>query len=149
MRGEYSTRQKALILNYINENSAHLTVADIVSGLELQGIHIGKATVYRTLERLCESGDARKFIIDERSGACYQYADSGCERHFHLKCIRCGELIHLSCDFLAEMEEHIFHDHGFKVSSGKTVIYGVCSHCSDANDVENCQCERPNSGCKK
>ena len=131
MRGEYTTRQRALILNFIKESSSHLTVSDIVDGLKLQNIAIGKATVYRTLEKLCESGMVRKFVIDEKSGACYQYArDAECANHFHLKCIKCGRLIHLSCDFLSKMEEHILSEHNFKVSSGKTVIYGVCYSCS-------------------
>lgn len=138
MRGEYSTRQKALILSFMKESGAHMTVSDIVSGLSIQGISIGKATVYRTLERLCDSGEVRKFVIDEKSGACYQYASGNdCTRHFHLKCIRCGALIHLSCDFLAGMEQHIKKEHGFTVRSGRTVIYGICQSCSAAATEEN------------
>ena len=150
MRGEYSTKQKSLVLDYLRENSAHVTVADIVSGLKLQGVSIGTATVYRALERLCQSGEVRKFVIDEKSGACYQYArGSECANHFHLKCIGCGKLIHLSCDFLAEMEKHIYRDHAFTVSSGKTVIYGTCSDCSEGRNEENhannhidCECQK-------
>ena len=138
MRGEYATRQRALILSFIKESSSHLTVYDIVEGLKLQGVNVGKATVYRALERLCEDGTVRKFVIDEKSGACYQYArDAECANHFHLKCIRCGKLIHLSCSFMSEMESHILKEHNFMVSSGKTVIYGVCSHCSSLEDGEN------------
>ena len=130
MRGEYATRQRALILSFIKESSSHLTVYDIVEGLKLQGVNVGKATVYRALERLCEDGTVRKFVIDEKSGACYQYArDAECANHFHLKCIRCGKLIHLSCSFMSEMESHILKEHNFMVSSGKTVIYGVCEKC--------------------
>jgi Fe2+ or Zn2+ uptake regulation protein len=29
------------------------------------------------------------------------------------------------------MEKHILDEHGFTVSSGKTVIYGLCKSCSD------------------
>ena len=138
MRGEYSTKQRALILNFIKESSSHLTVYDIVEGLKLQGVNVGKATVYRALERLCEDGTVRKFVIDEKSGACYQYArDAECANHFHLKCIKCGKLIHLSCSFMSEMESHILKEHNFKVSSGKTVIYGVCNHCSSSEDDKN------------
>ncbi len=138
MRGEYTTRQRALILNFIKESSSHLTVYDIIEGLKLQGVSVGKATVYRTLEKLCESGLVRKFVIDEKSGACYQYArDAECANHFHLKCVKCGKLIHLSCSFMSEMEKHILAEHNFKVSSGKTVIYGMCNECSLAEDREN------------
>lgn len=137
MRGEYSTRQRALILEFMKESGAHHTVADIVEGLRSQGITVGTATVYRTLDKLLATGEIKKFVIDEKSGACYQYAtDAECNRHFHLKCVKCGRLIHLSCEFLAEMENHILKDHGFTVSVGKTVIYGTCAFCSQAENRE-------------
>ncbi len=131
MKAEYNTRQRATILEILKENSAHLSARDIIERLKSRGEKIGPATVYRTLDRLCEQGVIKKFVIDERSGACYQYAELGdCENHFHLKCVSCGTLFHLDCNFVADMEKHFFEDHGFTVSSGKTVIYGTCSACS-------------------
>ena len=136
MKAEYNTRQRGAILDFIKENSAHVSARDIIEHLKTQGIKIGVATVYRTLDRLCELGLVRKFVIDERSGACYQYVQGAeCEEHFHLKCISCGRLIHMDCGFLAEMEEHILREHGFTVSSGKTVIYGKCAQCEPRGDA--------------
>ena len=141
MASEYKTKQRAIILDFLKENSAHVTARDIATHLSEQGIHIGVATVYRSLDRLCEQGIIRKFVIDERSGACYQYVqDAECNEHFHLKCISCGALIHMNCDFLKKMEEHIFDDHGFVVSSGKTVIYGLCSACRGDNRQNSADC---------
>lgn len=133
MKNEYATKQREIILNFLRENSAHITVADIILHLREQGISIGTATVYRTLEKFVNQGIVRKMTIDERSGACYQYVDNKhCSEHFHLKCINCGKLIHLSCDFLTSLENHIYEHHSFTVSSGKTVIYGTCGDCLQA-----------------
>ena len=124
MKAEYNTRQRAIILDFLKENSAHVSARDIVAHLKEQGV-------------------VRKFIIDERSGACYQYAEGAeCNEHFHLKCVSCGALIHVDCGFVAEMEKHFLCDHGFTVSSGRTVIYGVCSSCSkiDAPSGTNHHC---------
>ena len=130
MKNEYSTKQRALILEFLKENTAHVTAGDILAHLKAQGYKVGVATVYRTLEKFVADGTIRKMIIDERSGACYQYIHaSACEQHFHLKCLSCGKLIHLSCDFLNSMEKHILADHNFTVASGKTVIYGYCGDC--------------------
>ncbi len=132
MKNEYSTKQRALILDFLRESSTHLTAVEIISRLREQGISIGSATVYRTLEKFVKDGIVRKMVIDERSGACYQYIESlACSKHFHLKCIKCGKLIHLSCEFLAKLENHIFEHHQFTVSSGKTVIYGTCGDCEN------------------
>jgi Fur family ferric uptake transcriptional regulator len=132
MKAEYSTRARVLILEFLKENTAHVTASDIIEHLKKQNIKIGVATVYRTLDKFVSDGIVRKMTIDERSGACYQYIHSAeCASHFHLKCIKCGSLFHLSCDFLKNMEKHILDEHGFTVSSGKTVIYGLCKSCSD------------------
>jgi len=145
MRGEYNTRQRTLILEFMKESGAHHTASDIVKGLKSQGVQIGVATVYRALDRLVATGEVRRFVIDEKSGACYQYAsDTECNGHFHLKCIKCGRLIHLSCEFLSKMESHILNDHGFTVSAGKTVIYGTCHSCStrenEDSPSQDCHC---------
>ena len=52
-----------------------------------------------------------------------------CAEHFHLKCIRCGKLIHVDCAYLGELGEHIGAHHGFKVDRSKTVFYGTCGAC--------------------
>lgn len=134
MKNEYTTKQRELILNFLRESSTHVTASDIILHLNEQGVNIGTATVYRTLEKFVSQGILRKMIIDEKSGACYQYIDSmHCFEHFHLKCIKCGRLIHLSCDFLSSLEKHIFEHHSFTISSGKTVIYGTCGDCREKN----------------
>lgn len=144
MRGEYSTKQREVILSYLKENNAHVTASDILFHLREQGYSVSSATVYRTLEKFEKEGLVKKMVVGDGVGACYQFADSdGCSEHFHLKCIKCGKLIHLSCEFLHSMEQHIFQDHGFTVSSGRTVIYGTCDECSGMPSKAHSHC-----GCK-
>ena len=141
MRGEYSTKQRDAILSFLKENNAHVSASDIVFHLKEQGYKISTATVYRTLDKLVSDGVVRKMMVGDGSGACYQYLDGdGCAEHFHLKCIKCGKLIHLSCEFLHSLEEHIFEDHGFTVSSGRTVIYGTCAECDGHVETNKCHC---------
>ena len=141
MRGEYSTRQREVILSFLKENNAHVTASDIVFHLKEQGHKISTATVYRTLDKLEKDGLVKKMVVENGSSACYQYVDGGdCHEHFHLKCIKCGLLIHLSCEFLQSMENHILGDHGFTVSSGRTVIYGLCHKCGNTPILKECEC---------
>lgn len=141
MRNEYTTRQRIAILDFLRENSnRHIKASDVVTHMLENGIKIGTATVYRTLEKFEDEGLVRKFIVDEHTGACYQFAGTpaSCHSHFHLKCTECGKLIHLSCEFLENMEKHIYEEHGFTVSSAKTVIYGVCAECSHTGANKEC-----------
>ncbi len=130
----YKTRQRTQILDCLIDNkSKHLTADEISVILKKQGNEVGKTTVYRSLEKLMEEGSVRKYICEEGKSACFQYVDDSenCHRHFHLKCIKCGKLIHLECDYLSDLEQHIFEHHKFTVDNTKTVLYGVCEECSN------------------
>lgn len=126
----YNTRQRDLILGFLRENQTrHLTAEEIALALREQ--RVGKSTVYRTLDLLVRGGLARRFFIEDGTGACYQYAppDGRCRMHYHLKCSACGELLHVECQYLDKVEEHILEHHGFQLDSSKTVLYGVCQDC--------------------
>lgn len=132
MKQEYNTKQKEYILEYLRANvRRHVSVGDILEHLRREGREVGTTTVYRYLDRLCRSGEVRKYVIDETSGACYQYISDrhGCAEHFHLKCIRCGRLIHVDCTYLEEVGRHIGEHHRFSVDNSKTVFYGTCEAC--------------------
>lgn len=130
----YNTRQKELILEFLRDNSSeHITVQKICNFMNNAGTPVGTATVYRQLSRLVEKGLVRKYVLDERSGACYQYIgnSAGCGEHYHLKCVSCGKLIHLDCKFLNGINLHILQEHGFVVDNSKTVFYGQCRECRE------------------
>lgn len=94
---------------------------------------IGKATVYRQLERLVEEGFADKYIIDQNTPACFEYIDHNeCGEGIcvHGKCLKCGRLFHLHCDELLELREHLEEHHGFTPDFHHTVIYGLCEDCA-------------------
>lgn len=128
----YNTKQKEILLKFLRENSSeHITVQKICNFMNNAGTPVGTATVYRQLDKLVEQGLVRKYLLDGRSGACYQYTENNgeCCDHYHLKCVNCGKLIHLDCEFLHNINSHIFEHHGFIVDNSKTVFYGQCGEC--------------------
>ena len=131
-RSAYNTKQREAILSYIiSLEGTHVTAAQIAEHFENKDVPIGRTTIYRHLDKLAESGKLRRYITDGISGACYQYSDNNdnCHFHLHLKCENCGELQHLECDALNELEIHILNKHFFEVNALKTVIYGKCNNC--------------------
>lgn len=133
----YNTAQKEIILDFLIKNKEkHTTAQEIDAYLRSVGSPVGMATIYRQLDRLVESGTVRKFVIDGKTCACFQYIEdeSQCREHFHLKCLDCGKLIHLSCERLMEINSHIAEEHGFVIDNSMTVFYGRCSECSDRPD---------------
>lgn len=132
MNNLYKTKQRQVILQYIIENKEHhLTVNQIAEYLTKNNTPVSMTTIYRHLEQLLEQGLVRKYTIDSTTGACFQYAnqDKKCYEHFHLKCEKCGHLIHLECNHLNELYQHIYHNHQFRINPFNTVIYGLCNNC--------------------
>lgn len=105
-----------------------MTAEEIVSALRSEGEAVGLTTVYRNLEKLCSSGEVRKF--SGAGSACYGFTGENCHSHFHLKCSSCGKLIHLECDYIEKLSEHVSAHHGFAVDNTKTVLYGTCGDCA-------------------
>ncbi len=132
-RTEYQTKQKACLLDYLRSNAdRHVTAGELLHALADRGTPLGAATVYRQLERLESEGLVRRYTIDDRGSACWQYAGGSaeCQTHFHLKCTACGTLFHLDCEHLNEIAAHVAADHGFQIDPGRTVFYGLCADCS-------------------
>ena len=72
----YNTSQKEKLMDFlINNKENHTNVQEISAYLRAEGTPVGTATIYRQLDRLVESGTVRKFVIDGKTGACYQYID--------------------------------------------------------------------------
>ena len=135
MKEGYSTRQGTLILSYLEKNIGPYTADELAERLHSR---VGKATVYRHLERLCDAGLVRKFFPAEGVSASYQYVGGhgDCKRHYHMVCSRCGRLFHLDCEQLKELTEHIKERHGFLLDPERTILYGICADCS-RKEAEN------------
>jgi len=132
-RSTYMTGHKKQILDFLTvHRDRHYTVEEIVDALSCENPRPGKSTVYRQIAKLWEDGIIRRFESADSASFVYQYAvGEGCEHHFHLKCARCGKLIHMECEKLQNVREHIRKEHGFLIG-GSSVIYGVCAACTDA-----------------
>ncbi len=133
-KSTYNTRQKQIIYDFLLNNAQSLLTCDEISfALKNSGTPVGKATLYRFLDSLVSSGNVRKVMDDSKKSAAYQLLDKelNCEGHMHLKCTCCGDFVHLGCDFMHSVGEHILEHHKFKIDNSKTLIYGVCSKCSE------------------
>lgn len=137
--GGYRTRQRDLILRYlIDHQREHVTAEHLVEAFRAQNVKVGKSTIYRYLDLLVQSGQLRKYTIDESAGACYQYVENpgDCATHFHLKCMDCGQLLHIESDLLPAVAQEIQKHYGFAVDHCKTVLYGRCKACRPGADAK-------------
>lgn len=130
MKAEYSTRQRAILLEFLMLNrNRQFSIGEIADAVGKNGI--GKSTVYRNMSQLLESGEIRRFRGKDGKSVLYQYLgkNSGCSGHFHLKCNGCGQLFHIDCESVMGIRDHISTHHDFAVDIGSTVFYGLCGSC--------------------
>ena len=135
-KARYSTKQQRELIGFMqSEPGRHFTAAEICAYFRSQGKTIGTATVYRHLERMVDEGLVNKYIIDGNSPACFEYVGGEVHREsetcFHCKCEQCGKLIHLHCEELSEIGDHLARQHGFYLNPMRTVFYGLCAECAD------------------
>ncbi|MBS4900150.1 MAG: transcriptional repressor [Clostridiales bacterium] len=132
----YSTRQKDVLLRYLKEfPGKHFTVQDIFDHFKAENVSVGTTTLYRHLNRMVDEGIVNKYITDNVGSACFEYIGDreACEENscFHFKCEKCNKLIHVHCDELGDIGNHLIQEHGFKLNPLRTVFYGICEDCQD------------------
>lgn len=133
---EYKTNNRTKIMAYLVANKDRtVSVKDIDLHLREQNCPVNLTTIYRYLDKLERDGDLIKYA-DNGEKATYQYADRRrrCGEHLHLKCVSCGMIFHLDCDFMDEISAHVLEHHGFQLQCKNSVLYGLCQNCRDRSE---------------
>ena len=128
----YNTKARKYILEYL-ESCGDNTVcaADILDFLNKNGVSVNLTTVYRYLSKLTAEHKVIKITEAKSQKSVYQLIKhkKSCDNHLHIKCTKCGKLIHLDCGFIEQFREHILMDHGFFLECSGSILYGICDEC--------------------
>jgi Fur family ferric uptake transcriptional regulator len=124
-KGLRLTQPRRVILEYIHDNSAHLTAEEIISHVHAQFPHINKSTIYRTLDLLEKNNCVFKSKSMDRT--IYHHADEG--HHHHLVCSKCGKTIDCDEDIFSTVEKELKKKLGFQVNFKHVVMSGLCKEC--------------------
>jgi Fe2+ or Zn2+ uptake regulation protein len=121
------TPQRQLILDTVCDIGDHATAAEICQRVQATAPAINRATVYRTLNFLCE---LRLLVSGEIAGkTVYELADP--EHHHHLVCRSCGQVASLADHHFRELVAHLFEEHSFAADLDHLTISGLCACCRD------------------
>jgi len=126
----YNTQQRQALLSYLREHAEGLLSAEeLWEGMQGER-KISLSAVYRNLNMLAIDGSVRKLLGNDGKTMRYQYVDHDrCDAHLHLKCSRCGRLIHISEETSDTVLRSIANSGGFTVDMRKTILYGLCGSC--------------------
>jgi Fur family peroxide stress response transcriptional regulator len=122
------TTQRAIILQTVQEADGHLTAGEIFERVRRCDPRIGYGTVYRSLHLLAEHGLIQELTFADQAS---RY-DSRSERHDHVHCSSCGELVDVDVPE-ALMARHVAEERsGFSIFRHHTVFVGLCPACRAA-----------------
>lgn len=90
---------------------------------------IGRASIYRTLERLTELGLLHRLDIGGETTRWERVEPNG-EHHHHMVCDDCGRVLPFSDEDLERAVELITNRAGFDVREHEVVLRGSCEACA-------------------
>jgi Fe2+ or Zn2+ uptake regulation protein len=102
-----------MVLDAVNEMHRHVTADQIYTFVKEKYPSIGRGTVYRNLGILVKEGKVRKVEVPDGSDR----FDFTLENHYHVECVKCGEIFDVDMDVISELEKRIRDTHGMKYIS--------------------------------
>ena len=131
----YDTEQRRTLIKILKENTdKQFSAFDLMKLCEITNpnVKINTSTVYRLLARLVDEGKAERSASPDGRQLLYRYIDAcECAEHIHLKCKRCGQILHLEDE---ETEKNLVAAMAkchFKVDEAQSLIIGVCEKCGE------------------
>jgi Fur family ferric uptake transcriptional regulator len=109
--------------------AGHFTAAEVAHEADERGLHVGRATVFRTLDALERASVVER--IDLPSG---EHAYVACEpaHHHHVVCSGCGRTDEVEDGRLAALVASIGRRTGYRIDAHRLELYGLCATCQAA-----------------
>jgi Fur family transcriptional regulator, ferric uptake regulator len=119
------TGQRRAIIEAVFSTEQHFTADQLLAWSRQRDETISRATVYRTLPLLTESGLVRELDFGT-DHVIYDPNYAEHPRHNHIVCLDCGKIVEFESDKLGELEQEIRDRFGFSVKSHRLRIMATC-----------------------
>ena len=124
--GQKVTPQRMLILSSLRHSGRHATASAILDDVRRTYPFVDASTVYRTLN----SAAALGLVSETNMGSGdTEFEWIGKDRHHHLVCRSCDEVIALDNTYLDSLATALHDELGFQADLGHFAIFGICRTC--------------------
>lgn len=133
----YNTEQKKILTDFLKKHKDEsFTIEEIYEHISARsGAVPGLSTLYRLMPKLAQEGKVKRFAGSGKRRFLYQIVDGEqCEAHLHMKCTKCGKLLHMSDGLSEALLEEIQNRSKFSVDRGQTVLFGKCAACKNSEE---------------
>ncbi|TAL24490.1 MAG: transcriptional repressor [Nitrospirae bacterium] len=132
-KGLKFTKERAAILKGVFSARGHFDPDDLLIKMRGKGIRVSKASIYRTLPLLLESGLIEQVLKVDKH-AHYEHT-FGRGHHDHLICLKCGKVIPLYSRKLEKLQENLCRKEKFKCLTHTLEIRGYCLRCNSKSGL--------------
>ena len=119
------TKQRQLILDFINRSRDHATAGEVWEAVRQDSPSISVGTVYRNLTLLAQQGDIRRLHFAEQPVR----FDQNHTPHEHMVCESCGRVVDVALRSFTLPEA--FYKTGARVTSYSLQVFCLCESCKD------------------
>ncbi len=126
-KGHRLTKERNAILQEAFSCGGHFDPETLYMDMRKRGMKASRASVYRTLNLLCECGLVEKVGKTEH-GTVYEQA-LGRQHHDHMVCLGCGRVIEFYSSSLERLQEEICREQNFEGKTHTLEIRGYCGNC--------------------
>ena len=125
IKSKRRTIQKQLVYNAVENLNNHANAEQVYQHVISIHPSVSKATVYRNLSQLAESGELIK--IGNFYGSTHY--DHNCHDHYHFMCEKCLHIYDINSYFY-DVEGFTKTD-GHEVTGHSLSFFGLCKNCND------------------
>lgn len=124
MHQQRKTRQRQVIENMLKQADRPLLPKELLRQAQQSLPQLGIATVFRTLKKLVDEGEAKVVCL---SGDSPRYERSDLAHHHHFKCQECESVFEINgCP--GHLEQLLPKD--FQLTDHEITLFGRCANCS-------------------
>src|SRR4030095_2480954 len=133
------TAQRQVIIDTAFSTEEHFTAEQLLTWARQRDRFVSRATVYRTLPLLTESGLVREMDF----GKDYKFYDPNYAdhpHHNHIICNDCEKIVEFESEKIEKLENEISQRLGFSVKSQRLQITGACEQMKRLGVCKNKAC---------
>ena len=134
------TTQRMAIIDTVFSTEEHFTAEQLLEWSRERDQSVSRATVYRTLPLLTESGLVKEMDF----GKDHKYYDPNYAEHpnhNHIICQDCDRIVEFESEKIERLEDEITNNLGFSLKSQRIQINANCEELKKMGSCRNKECE--------
>ncbi len=138
-KGLRLTTQRMAIIDTVFSTEEHFTAEQLLDWSRQRDQSVSRATVYRTLPLLTESG----LVSEMDFGKDHKYYDPNYAQHpnhNHIICQDCDRIVEFESEKIERLEDEITHNLGFSLKTQRIQINANCEELKKLGSCRNKDC---------